>query len=312
MPNLCPICNAQITILGESIENNFWCPNCGNIKFDLKFNEEAKKLLNTYRDKMVVSFYLFQMHKDNNSIELSNDLINQLLKNHLPPPSEQYKKIMLLIGDNTISVGDSIQIESRDLETKIGAFSRNSLDPLLKDLYTNGYLITVTPNHKGIFTLGLTYKGWEYYEELKKGISTSKKAFMAMQYGEKELDEIVEKYFKPAVKATGFDLFISTDEPKAGLIDDQIRNDIRTSRFLIADLTHDNNGAYWEAGFAEGLGKPVIYTCEKAKFEEKKTHFDTNHHLTVCWDLVNPEDGSRDLINTIRATLPDEAKMLDD
>jgi len=48
---------------------------------------------------------------------------------------------------------------------------------------------------------------------------------------------------------------------------------IRTARFVIADLTHDNNGAYFEAGFAEGLGLPVIYTCEAGKFDAKKTHF---------------------------------------
>ena len=59
--------------------------------------------------------------------------------------------------------------------------------------------------------------------------------------------------------------------PKAGLIDDRLRVEIRTSRFLIADLTHENAGAYWEAGFAEGLGKPVIYTCEKSKFDTAKT-----------------------------------------
>jgi nucleoside 2-deoxyribosyltransferase len=81
---------------------------------------------------------------------------------------------------------------------------------------------------------------------------------------------------------------------------------------LIADLTDDNEGAYWEAGFAEGLGKPVIFSCEKAKFEEKKTHFDTNHHLTVKWDKNSPQDAAEELKATIRATLPDEAQMTDD
>ena len=31
---------------------------------------------------------------------------------------------------------------------------------------------------------------------------------------------------------------------------------------------------YWEAGYAEGLEKPVIYTCEKNKFNSEKTPFD--------------------------------------
>jgi len=101
------------------------------------------------------------------------------------------------------------------------------------------------------------------------------------------------------------------DIPKAGLIDDRLRNEIRTSRFLISDLTHENAGTYWEAGYAEGLGKPVIYTCEESKFESQKTHFDTNHHLTVIWNKDHPKEVVEKLKATIRATLPDEAKLTD-
>lgn len=64
--------------------------------------------------------------------------------------------------------------------------------------------------------------------------------------------------------------------------------------------------------YAEGLGKPVIYTCEKEKFEEQKTHFDTNHHLTIIWDDENPEEAAEELKATIRATLPREAKLTDE
>jgi nucleoside 2-deoxyribosyltransferase len=87
--------------------------------------------------------------------------------------------------------------------------------------------------------------------------------------------------------------------------------EIRTSRFLISDLTHENAGAYWEAGFAEGLGKPVIYTCEKSEFEMHKTHFDTNHHLTVIWEMDDPEAVVEKLKATIRATLLGGAKLID-
>jgi nucleoside 2-deoxyribosyltransferase len=135
---------------------------------------------------------------------------------------------------------------------------------------------------------------------------------MAMKFGDKILNDIVDNYYKPAVGKTGFSLFRLEDQPKAGLIDDRIRVEIRTSSFLISDLTHDNPGAYWEAGFAEGLGKPVIYTCEKGKFQKDKTHFDTNHHLTVVWDKDNPQEGANLLKSTIRATLPDSSIMVDE
>src|SRR5215470_16220437 len=55
-------------------------------------------------------------------------------------------------------------------------------------------------------------------------------------------------------------------------------------RFVVADLSHGSHGAYWEAGFAEGLGLPVIYTCEEDAWKERKTHFDTNHMLTILWN----------------------------
>jgi hypothetical protein len=52
-------------------------------------------------------------------------------------------------------------------------------------------------------------------------------------------------------------------------------------------VTHANNGADWEAGFAEGLGRPVIYTCRQEEWKERKVHFDTNHLATIIWDSGN-------------------------
>jgi nucleoside 2-deoxyribosyltransferase len=86
---------------------------------------------------------------------------------------------------------------------------------------------------------------------------------------------------------------------------------------MVADLTHGNRGAYWEAGFAEGLGVPVIYTCRKDRWEAKDSddkpfvHFDTNHRVTILWDLKQPEEAAKKLTARIRATLPAEAKMSD-
>jgi nucleoside 2-deoxyribosyltransferase len=79
---------------------------------------------------------------------------------------------------------------------------------------------------------------------------------------------------------------------------------------VIADL-HDNNGAYWEAGFAEGLGRPVIYTCRKQKWDATKSHFDTSHLNTIVWDPGILGDAAAGLTATMRNTLPAEAKMTD-
>jgi len=111
---------------------------------------------------------------------------------------------------------------------------------------------------------------------------------------------------------TGFELRILTDGQGAGLIDNQIRAAIRRAAFVIADLSHDNNGAYFEAGFAEGIGLHVIYTCRADIFKEKKTHFDTNHMVTIPWDPLDMPAAAEQLKNMIRATLPTKAQMSDD
>lgn len=137
-------------------------------------------------------------------------------------------------------------------------------------------------------------------------------AFMAMPFRDEEVTAMVDDVFKPAVEETGFQLKRLDDEAPAGNIDNRMRVEIRLCKFLIADLTNENRGAYWEAGYAEGLGKPVIYTCSEAYFDEHGTHFDANHQHTIVWDPENPGKAAEDLKSTIRATLPFEAKMQDD
>ena len=123
-----------------------------------------------------------------------------------------------------------------------------------------------------------------------------------MKFGEPALEEFVREVVKPAVGEIGYGLVDMRDVARAGVIDDIMRVQIRDSAFVIADLTHGNPGAYWEAGYAEGLGKPVIYICEKAAFEHG-THFDTNHCTTIPWTKGDGEGFRKELIATLRRSL---------
>lgn len=76
--------------------------------------------------------------------------------------------------------------------------------------------------------------GWERYEAIKHAQITSHTAFMAMKFGDEELNSVVDACFKPAVARSGFELKLLTDSQPAGLIDDQLRVALRTSRFVIA------------------------------------------------------------------------------
>ena len=150
-------------------------------------------------------------------------------------------------------------------------------------------------------------------------MSSSKSArhygFMAMKYGDGQMDAILRHHFAPQVALTEFELKRLDDGQPAGLIDDQLRVRIRQARFLVCDLTHGNRGAYWEAGFAEGLGIPVIYTCRRDVFDDSNhpchPHFDTDHWVTVPWDPDDPAPAATKLKATVRATLPAEARLED-
>lgn len=156
--------------------------------------------------------------------------------------------------------------------------------------------------------VNLTLNGWERYEQEKRGDFQSNYGFIAMQFNDPVLDVFVENTVKPFVKEdTGYNLVDMRDVATAGLIDNIMRVRIRDAAFVIADLTHDNRGAYWEAGYAEGLGKPVIYICERVKFEKYGSHFDTNHCTTILWSKEEPEKFRRELVATLRRSLNDSS-----
>ncbi len=328
MADKCPVCNSDVEkptyydSHGTSM-HSYSCPRCGNFDLQYNFSHKLPMLLNNDIKKITVLSHWIRTRYEviakeppdeqfyRKTIILNEELVDTIIKRQPPNPVEQANNIIRWLGKKIEAPGEDFRLEPAKHQSIMGAITSIEFMWIIKHLIKSGILegtLTMDPSAE----VTLSFEGWQYYEELKRGAIESRKAFMAMKYGEEQLEKIVEEVFKPAVKQTGFDLLKLVDRPKAGLIDDRLRVEIQTSRFLITDLTHENAGAYWEAGYAEGLNKPVIYTCEKAKFEEHNTHFDTNHHLTILWDAEKPQESAEELKATIRATLPGEAKLKDE
>jgi hypothetical protein len=233
----------------------------------------------------------------------------------LPGPSEQLEQLIIWIGDRQSSHAESASVHPAAVSAWIGAaIIRSSpgaeLGWLLSEQSAQPFIVQ-SGEQQARLLLRLTMRGWAQFDALKRGHVTSRRVLMAMKFGDEELNRVLDQCFRPAVARTGFELRVLSDHQPAGLIDDQLRVALRTSRFILADLTHGNNGAYWEAGFAEGLGRPVIYTCRDNEWSKQRPHFDTNHMNTIVWSTATLAEVAERLTQTIRATIPDEARMTD-
>ena len=222
-------------------------------------------------------------------------------------PAIQAMNLIRYIGDEVSKSGEPIY-QLPGLKTIIDAPSETFAEQLVEELGGSGIIKMGEPlktiRRTAFMQVNLTLAGWERYEAEKRGRFDGNYGFIAMQFGDADLDDFVRNVVKPDVmNATGCDLVTLHDVAKAGVIDNIMRVKIRDAKFVIADLTHDNRGAYWEAGYAEGLGKPVIYICETTKFDEKKTHFDTNHCTTIPWSRDDDAGFRERLTATLRRSL---------
>lgn len=314
----CPICKSDLVQPSANTGGDatrFDCPRCGSFVLTGPLIASLDHLLSTDRLATAkLSHVLRAAHERGDRVVLTSTMAEAIVRQPLPRPREQADLLLRWLAENVTAPGELKPLSFRTHGSIIGAYSFQGFQLVLDHLFSVGLLTGAISKTMGESSAHATpsFAGWDHYETLRRGGAVYRRAFMAMKFGDSVLDNILETVFKPSVRQTGFDLIKLNDAPRAGLIDDRLRVEIQASDFVIADLTHENLGAYWEAGYAEGLRKPVIYTCEASKFQATKTHFDTNHHLTIEWDASNPQKAGEALKATIRATLPHLARQTDD
>jgi hypothetical protein len=319
----CPIC--QWLTSADALTDGrgaftYDCPRCGPYVLTSSVQSTVLNTLRKdFRARAVVSHALRLMHaNESEPVKLDTYLLDAILKNErLPTPAQQADSFVLWLGENQPTYSQRIAIPMPAIGAIIGTSDVGESQPtggyafIVEGVLANGFLDAGLGVGVAMSKCRLSFAGWQRYEELRTQSTVSRSAFMAMSFRNADVRTAYSSCFQPAVTATGFDLHAVNDPSQAGLIDLRIEVGIRRAKFVVADLTDANSGAYWEAGFAHGMGKPVIYTCEKRFFEANKTHFDTSHHYTVVWDLGDLPSAEGDLKTVIRATLPKDAKQGD-
>lgn len=135
-------------------------------------------------------------------------------------------------------------------------------------------------NAAGCITL--TAKGWNRIAEIERNIAgkNSNQGFVAMAF-DKTLDCIYKNGIERAINENGYTSRRMDLKEHNEKICDAIIAEIRKSRFIVADFTLQRSGVYFEAGYALGLGIPVIWTCKES--DKENLHFDTRQYNHILW-----------------------------
>jgi hypothetical protein len=153
-------------------------------------------------------------------------------------------------------------------------------------------------------------RGWEAIDRLVEQRAVGTQAFVAMWFDPSTEDAYTHGIAR-AVSESGYDPLRIDRKEHNNKIDDEIIAELRRSRFLVADFTCGTviagddvhyivrGGVYFEAGYANALPIPVIWTCKDTSLQA--LHFDTRQYAHIVWK--NADDLYRQLKNRIGATI---------
>ena len=303
MINNCPICKSKY-ILNESFA---FCTHCrykiaNEVYEKLEYSESIKRINNCvfswvikHRDYIGDQTYFFYYYDpfvdDKNSNQNNEDNTNMInLWNEL----KVYPKTLLTRIDeiliNIVSIyndmGEFFAISPSD-ESLMFCETANvdsEIAYLLSMMAKLDYIIYEEDSlDDSVYRCQITLAGWRHIEEIKNEKKDINQAFIAMKFG--DVTEYIATSFKKAIVLAGYIPYKMDEIEHNNQIVPEMLFEISRSKMLIIDVTVPNLGAYYEAGYAQALGKEVIVCCKKSELE--KAHFDISQKNMIIWETEN-------------------------
>ena len=309
----CPICLTPCEWINNDVRPvssliKVECPQCGTFEVEGNFNQQFNPENPLVKEKIgLASGWI----RENNYEILSLEIIKGL--NDLPDLSPRQKAFKYLknLSKEYISIGSKWCIDTEyPPDRRFLSFAWvnkwDEHDYVMQEILEKHEELLMklgdidhpkTGNR--VKEWSITPKGWEELEQSTN--IDSKIGFIAMSFEKtlKEVNSAIEK----GIEKAGYEPVIMNKVEHNNRIDDEIIAQIKKSRFVVADLAFQNQGAYFEAGFALGLGLPVIWSCEKSEVDDKKVHFDTRQFNTLHWEKNKLKIFTKALVNRIEATI---------
>ena len=295
MLDKCPICETPMPpyVWAAAGTQPIDCPVCGKYRISERAAMDAFQ--GGLHNRHLYSGAVRELNA--RGVEVKIQSFDSLLDSVVVPegPLERIDKILLYVHRNMDSDDAWVTLISDSDYSVAYAKTSSHFNFLRIQARELGYLEAPSGGRE----CRLTLKGWKRVSELTKNEVRTTQAFVAMSF-DPSLRSLYMEGIKPALTETGY-VPLRVDEAQYNeKIDDRIIADIRKSGLVIAEFTQHKGGVYFEAGFALGLGIPVIWICRDTDL--KDAHFDTRQYPHIVWQKA--DDLREKLIARIEATVP--------
>lgn len=332
---MCPICNSHVTITSNESQyiHIYNCPVCGRFEYYPLVSDFHSFPINKLKAFLAYNNYpclplevrYFSFRSKESCSKLKNlyesgnlsggypvhlDLVD--VNNWYPDTfSQKIDQILLWLDSKSSYWGQTIKYSKEealshffiensfpDLKTsEVEDITRRQFHYIIDYLVSQSFINAPTSWTGGTYDrpIVLSPSGYARIDHLLKSRTDMKTAFVAMQFGEdtKSLREAI----RMGIQTSGYIATFIDEVEHNDFITPELLKYIRDAKFVVVDLTHKNNGAYFEEGYALGIGKPVIQLCKK----DSPLHFDIAQKNTIMWNTESdiPERLSKRIIATI-------------
>jgi nucleoside 2-deoxyribosyltransferase len=272
----CVLCDEdfpRVEGAGDSIKVE--CASCGTYAI----SRTAMRSLATERELAFrVAFWVNHQNQANIKPFVTSTEIESI-KSSQPPTverrAEYYLEAAIAMAKGRLAL--RFAAGDRKLRVASGSMEVEDARALAGYLASQGALAS-EPQNTVMFRINP--QSYLYYQKISSQRASTSQAFVAMSFSD-EMREAFDKGIEPAVRNAGYEpLRIDRKETDAR-IDDEIVAEIRRSAFVVADFTGHRAGVYYEAGFAHGLNKRTIFTCQNSELTD--LHFDVRQYNTIDW-----------------------------
>ncbi|MBN1507349.1 MAG: hypothetical protein JW955_10915 [Sedimentisphaerales bacterium] len=291
---ICPICKHNQGVVRDVLTNgdmeSCQCPVCG--KYAVSFEWSSVREQSPSDRKL--SAWIREQNEQGETPELTRKRI-EIVQASLPNyrPIEKQLKLLQALERRSRAPGELVNL-TLDVDFSL-AYASNPTECAfhLRGLEERGLVKSKTVINNTM----ITSAGWDYLDRHASDLREKTQGFVAMSFST-AMSPIWEGAIKPAILKAGYTPYRVDEDAHSQNIIFKIMAEIKDSRFVVADLTGQNNGVYFEAGYALGLGLPVIWSIRKD--DVSNVHFDTAQYNQIRWQSTKDlEEGLFDYICAI-------------